>query len=59
MSSDGVSKVELAARLDSLVFPGSERLQGEGYDEGEGWGFDGIMQTPWCHVGMRPRRART
>lgn len=44
---DGVSKVELSARLDaSLVFPGSELLQEEGYEAGEGWGFDGIMKTP-------------
>jgi hypothetical protein len=42
-----VSKVELAARLDaSLVFPGSELLEERGYDEGDGWGFDGIMQRP-------------
>lgn len=46
MNTDGVSKVELAARLDSLVFPGSELLQEEGYDAGEGWGFDRLMQTP-------------
>ncbi len=44
---DVVSKVELAARLDaSLVLPGSELLEERGYDEGDGWGFDGIMQTP-------------
>jgi hypothetical protein len=42
----GVSKEELAAREEaSLAFPGSALLEEKGYNEGEGWGFDGMALT--------------
>lgn len=42
----GVSKEAPAAREEaSLAFPGSALLEEKGYDEGEGWGFDGMALT--------------
>lgn len=39
------SKEDLAKREEaSLCFPGSRLVQEEGYDEGEGWGFDRIQK---------------
>lgn len=41
----GVSKEALAAREEaSLAFPGSDLLEEKGYNEGEGWGFDGMAK---------------
>jgi hypothetical protein len=41
-----VSKEELAAREEaSLAFPGSALIEEKGYNEGEGWVFDGMALT--------------